>query len=356
MEVAYLEGHRREYELTRHLSLRHLDPVALLKLRTEGTCFVRIPEAWFDLDHPGHYLRRIKTVAMSLPTVTGEYVTVPCTLTLLASTVRHGASAEGGYGRTGPSDPRFHDDPVAVHSIVTSSAQEDSGLFETNLRDERYLPFEGAGAISEWRIELPTHVRPFDYSQIGNAVLHVRYTARDGGAALRAAASSALLTELPPQALLVSAVGERHDAWHAFLSPPADQADQELALALPRTMVPYAFQRSEVRITGVDVLLLVEDVAGYGMGAPVRLQVTPPGGTPQVLDLASVPGTFEGMPHGTITLPAPVALGDWTIAFRETDNVEASPAIATSVDGRRRLDPGAVLDLLVAIHYRVEAS
>ena len=34
-------------------------------------------------------------------------------------------------------------------------AQNDSGLFEPNLRDERYLPFEGCGAISSWCLELP---------------------------------------------------------------------------------------------------------------------------------------------------------------------------------------------------------
>ena len=77
-------------------------------------------------------------------------------------------------------DPRFTDNFGAIQSIVTSSAQNDSGLFETNLRDERYLPFEGAGVISEWRIELPGDFRAFDYEP--DVVLHLRYTARDGGA------------------------------------------------------------------------------------------------------------------------------------------------------------------------------
>ncbi|MBA3494224.1 MAG: hypothetical protein H0T87_08970 [Gammaproteobacteria bacterium] len=42
--------------------------------------------------------------------------------------------------------------------MVTSSGQDDSGLFETNLRDEPYLPFEGAGVISTWRLEMPKRV------------------------------------------------------------------------------------------------------------------------------------------------------------------------------------------------------
>jgi len=46
--------------------------------------------------------------------------------------------------------------------------QNDSGLFETNLRDERYLPFENSGVVSEWQLELPANPskkdpRQFDY-------------------------------------------------------------------------------------------------------------------------------------------------------------------------------------------------
>jgi hypothetical protein len=42
----------------------------------------------------------------------------------------------------------------SIQSVATSNAQNDSGLFELNFRDERYLPFEGTGAISSWRLEL----------------------------------------------------------------------------------------------------------------------------------------------------------------------------------------------------------
>ena len=57
-------------------------------------------------------------------------------------------------------------------------------MFETNLRDERFLPFEGAGAISTWSLGLPSEFRPFDYMTISDVILHVRYTARRGGDSL----------------------------------------------------------------------------------------------------------------------------------------------------------------------------
>ena len=52
---------------------------------------------------------------------------------------------------------------VPITSIAVSTGQNDSGVFELNFRDERYIPFEGAGAISKWRIELPGTFREFDY-------------------------------------------------------------------------------------------------------------------------------------------------------------------------------------------------
>jgi hypothetical protein len=47
--------------------------------------------------------------------------------------------------------------------MVTSHGQSDGRPFETNLRDERYLPFEGAGVISTCRLELSSVLSTFDY-------------------------------------------------------------------------------------------------------------------------------------------------------------------------------------------------
>jgi hypothetical protein len=83
-----------------------------------------------------------------------------------------------------------------MQSVVTSSSNQDSGLFEVNLRDDRYLPFEGSGAVSTWRLELPGELPQFDHDTIADVVLHLRYTAREGGAPLRAAAQEHLLVQV----------------------------------------------------------------------------------------------------------------------------------------------------------------
>jgi hypothetical protein len=63
MEMAYHDNNKRELELTRHVSLRQLDPLALLSLRITGSCTVNVPEWLYDLGCPGHYMRRIKNVS-----------------------------------------------------------------------------------------------------------------------------------------------------------------------------------------------------------------------------------------------------------------------------------------------------
>jgi hypothetical protein len=214
MELAYHDLNRREYELTKHVSMRQLDPVALLTLRKTGSATITIPEGAFDLDAPGQYFRRIKSVGVTIPCVIGPYASVSCTLTLLKSSIRKSPLlGDNGYPRAGDDTERFSDFFGSLDAIVTSTAQNDSGMFETNLRDERYLPFEGAGAISQWQLTLPLDVPQFDPETIADVILHVRYTAREGGAQLRTSAVGELKNAIATAAALgsVRLLSVRHD-------------------------------------------------------------------------------------------------------------------------------------------------
>ena len=70
------------------LSLVLFDPWALITLKETGQCTINLPESFFDMDYPGHYFRRLKTVSLTIPCVTGPYTSVNCTLTLLNSKIR----------------------------------------------------------------------------------------------------------------------------------------------------------------------------------------------------------------------------------------------------------------------------
>jgi len=59
------------------------------------------------------------------------------------------------------------------------------------MRDERLLPFEYRGAISQWQLQL-SDLPLFDRDTITDVILHISYTAREGGELLRTKASAHL--------------------------------------------------------------------------------------------------------------------------------------------------------------------
>ncbi|KAI6777886.1 uncharacterized protein J7T54_000024 [Emericellopsis cladophorae] len=207
LEHSYMALNGRELELSKRISLRERFPRAFLALRQRGTCEIGLPESIFDADYPGHYLRRLRSVTVSVPCVAGPYTGVHCELRLLGSSVRTeplvppraaSCSSCGCCGRgSGQGEkesrgsPMSETDPYVVHrytsssAVATSHGQDDSGLFELSFRDERYLPFEYEGAMSRWCITLPRRYNLFDFSSLSDVVLSLNYTARDGGPILR---------------------------------------------------------------------------------------------------------------------------------------------------------------------------
>ncbi len=69
--------------ITKAISLRQVNPGALLDRRETGKCQLNVPEILFDMDFPGHYSRRIESGSVTVPCVVGPYASINCTLLLL---------------------------------------------------------------------------------------------------------------------------------------------------------------------------------------------------------------------------------------------------------------------------------
>lgn len=273
MERSYMDTHKRDYEITKNISLRMHDPVALISLKENGTCEVALPEALFDLDYPGHYMRRIKSVSLTIPCITGPYTSINCTLTLLRNKVRISSSKDPQYAESMEGDDdRFITSFITTQSIAASQALNDSGMFELNFRDERYLPFEGAGAVSTWRIELPDKFRQFDYHTISDVIIQLKYTAREGGNVLKEAAVENLseymekAEELSKGEGLYQMFNLKHEfpnEWYKFFNPPSGSG-QELLLKNLKSRMPY-FSKSpsvtNIEIQSVDLFVKGTDVS-----------------------------------------------------------------------------------------------
>jgi hypothetical protein len=169
LERRYLETNYRTLEVEQFFSLLQIDPSALVALRETGRCTFTIPEALFDLAYPGQYRRRIKGVRLTMPCIVGPAMSVGARLQLKSCEIRDNPTSQL---RT----------PSLRHTtvIAMSTAQNDSGTFEFTFRDERYMPFEGLGAVnSQWDISLPGTFRTFDYRTISDVVLRISYTAEE---------------------------------------------------------------------------------------------------------------------------------------------------------------------------------
>jgi hypothetical protein len=199
-------------------------------------------------------MRRLKIVSVTIPCVIGPYTSIHCKLQLLKSSYRKNSDLGPDYNRLPDDDPggpdgRFIDDRKILESIVTSTGQNDSGLFEPALKDARYLPFEGAGAVSRWRLELPGQFKTFDYSTVTDVILHFRYTARDGGEQLKIAATESLSELLQDAAVrpLLRLFSLRHEfptEWHRFANSPTSQMTT-MTVDLDAVRFPY-FAHSRV--------------------------------------------------------------------------------------------------------------
>lgn len=200
-------------------------------------------EQLFDSDFPGHYCRQIKTISLSIPAVVGPYQNINATLTQLSDKVLVQANTNGvSYllgvqGATQPDASLLRNSWRHNQKIALSRGMNDSGLFELNFRDERYLPFEGTGAVSTWELSLPKATNRFDFSRLSDVIIHLSYTALDAGPG---PFTNAVQNALNPStgAYYRNIKQTFPGAWHSLLSVQTDSTKQSLEFSLSSGIIP----------------------------------------------------------------------------------------------------------------------
>jgi len=161
-------------------------------------------------------------------------------------------------------------------------------MFETNLKDERFLPFEGAGAISTWTLSLPTSLRTFDYMTISDVILHIRYTARQAGDPLGSQATEELQTMLgkkTSQALVFCLRYDFPTEWSAFVTGTKD-----FVATFGKDYFPYFVQSKQV---------MIDELTLYAASADDQI-------ISQTVDPNSAVSGDLNSGAGTVTLTLPV--------------------------------------------------
>ena len=356
LQASYLQQNARRYELSRYVSLGVLAPTALQQLLVTGACDFTLPETLFDNDYPGHYNRRLTRVSLTVVYPNpGKFDNVKATLTMTANQVRINTDPGSQYPETPiGADTRFVYNYAAVpQKIAMGNAQDDPGLFITtiasNIADQRYLPFENAGAVSSWHLEMPESTNEIDLSTVGDVVLHLYYTALDGGGEFQHTVVANNEATQPTSGIKVFSAQNDFGApaptaansypltpWQAFLATPVAPANQTLTLGISPSKFPAWTRGKTITVTSITALTVAWPQLPFELAPQAPLPTAPLLMTP----LAGVNEPY--VCTATITPPAGTTLGTWSFELQQQGAADF-----------RSLTKNEISDVLLLVDYTV---
>lgn len=267
MENVYMKQNERTLEITKIIPLSQLNPNALENLKSAGKCSFNLGEKDFDYDYMGHYQRQIKTISLTFPALLGPYQTINAMLTQTTNkTLLKPDKAGLDYmlGKQGSSaTENVRIDVRANQQVALSQGINDAGLFTMNFNDERYLPFEGTGAVSSWDLSIPPETNGIDLKKITDVIVQLQYTAVNGGDAFVEDVKSAL--ENFSGYIAFSMKQEFFNEWINFINEDKVGNTASLNLILNQNMLRRNL--NSYMVTGVGIALVCTNTASDAEGS-----------------------------------------------------------------------------------------
>jgi len=167
LDQAAFSTNSPKLQLTKTMALSELAPEELLNLRTMGLANFMTTQEMFDRDYPGHYLRLIKKVSVTVIALTPPTKGIRATL------------SNGGTSSVVTGGPLFQNRIIARYpeTIALSSGVGDSGLFPMHAEGEFLHPFEGSGVQTAWEFRMEKTANPFDFNSIADVLFTIEYEA-----------------------------------------------------------------------------------------------------------------------------------------------------------------------------------
>jgi hypothetical protein len=302
MEQTYFTTNRRRLSVEKTVSLWALDPLALLQLRQTGSCTFDLSEQLFDYDYIGHYCRKIERVSVTIPAVIGPYQNVHGTLTQTSNTILvkpDDTTVQFLLGKApAPSDGALRLNWRSGQQITLSRGNQD-GAISGGATEDRYYPFEGTGALSSWRLDLPPGSNRIDFSTIVDVVLVVTYSALNGGETFAKTVKDCLSKDYFGQVMLP--LDQYYpDAWPALLKAPFSMAFPVGPSILPANLADPTTQKAH----------LLFDIAGKFTGNLVA-ELKPPTGDAVTFTISDAQRSAQ-QPVSCLLTPD----GLWTLSLK----------------------------------------
>lgn len=247
MDKAYIDNNNRGLEIEKTISLLQLNAIAFMDLKNTGKCTFNLDEELYDYDFPGHYCRRVKAISISIPAVVGPYENINAILTQTSDSVILKPDSEAveyllKRGQNSVSKPKtdvLRENWVMNQKVAITKGIDDAGMFVLDFNDQRYIPFEGTGAVSSWKLSMPRETNRINFDTISDVIIKVKYTALDGG--------ESFLSEVKEK---LSSAGRMYTVfkhfnlnqefsndWYAFINGNAVEDKQTLDFKIPNNVM-----------------------------------------------------------------------------------------------------------------------
>ncbi|MFK8103706.1 MAG: LamG-like jellyroll fold domain-containing protein [Saprospiraceae bacterium] len=341
LNIAYLNNNTRTLEIEKTVSLLQLDPMQFFTLKTTGSCNFNLDEILFDYDFPGHYYRCIKSISISIPAIVGPYQNVQASLIQNTNKVILQPDLNTvqfllGDSEQAPDSSNLRNNWKANQQIAISKGVKDSGLFQLNFNDERYLPFEGTGAVSSWTLQMPKATNRINFDSISDVIINLQYTALTGDESFRQSViDSPSLSNYAGTRYLSLQQAYSAD-WYAFKNPAEGITPAPMKIKVDQSLFPFNLE---------------EYLLGNANGAINLLVVTTDG-----IQLSSSQNDF-----GDISLNAkpsqanPAIWDNSSMMVRLFDGADTPKSLATALETNWEIQVkniAEVVDIILIIPYR----
>jgi hypothetical protein len=323
------ETNRRKLQLAETFSLARLFPLEFQQFRESGRLPFATPMSLFDRGFPGHYLRLIKRVSVSIIAL------IPPVRGVRATLISSGISRVVTGGDVFQSII-VRRDPELIAFTTPSNA---TGLIELEPETPMLAPFESMGVDTNWELQLPRAANPFDFSNIADVLFTVEYTALQDFSYRRQIVQD--LEDTVSAERVFSLRDHFADQWYALHNPEGTQAPMTINFSLASKDFPPNLE--DLRIQ--QVLLAVAPAEGLAFEIEsARLMLTPRGETGAVGGEVSgsadgLISTRRGNASAWVPLIGKSPVGAWELNLPDTEEM------------RNRFKDEEIDDLLLVLTY-----
>jgi hypothetical protein len=323
------DTNQRKLQLAETFSLARLFPLEFQQFRESGRLPFATPMSLFDRGFPGHYLRLIKRVRMSIIAL------IPPVQGVRATLITSGISRVVTGGDVFQSIV-VRREPELIAFTAPSNA---TGLLELEPESGMLLPFESMGVDTNWELQLPKAANPFDYRSIADVLFTVEYTALQDFSYRRRVIQQ--LEDTVSAERVFSLRDQFADQWYALHNP--NGAATPMAVNFSLMSKDFPPNVAELRIQ--QVLLAVTRAEGRIFEiVSAQLMLTPEGETVPVG--GRVNGTTDGListRRGNASAWVPLIgrspVGAWELTLPDTEEM------------KNRFKNGEIDDLLLVLTY-----